>query len=214
MSVMMNQPPTLSNSQESLRQARLWIDGVGCWLLWLPDTLTIGGPQSISSHQPGADLALFADLSRLQATIVRRGEHYIAQAAADVTVNDRPLTGEGWLKPGDELRLRSDVRLRFEIPSALSATARLTCPSGHRPADRIDGVILLEQACQLGAGLDHHVVCPHADESAVLFRKRDRLWCRVARDWSLDGRTISGAAELHHGALVTTDTLTFRVELT
>ena len=210
----MNRPPSIPNPRESLREARLWIDGVGCWLLWLPDVLTIGGPQSIGSRQAGADLALFADLSRLHATILRRGEHYVAQAAADLSINERPLEGEAWLKSGDELRLRSDVRLRFEIPSALSATARLTCPSGHRPAERIEGVILLEQACQIGPGDENHVVCPLAEESVLVFRKQGKLWCRCAQDWTLDGRTIAGAAELQRGSLVATETLTFRIELT
>jgi hypothetical protein len=216
--------PSRRETTETLREARLWIDGVGCWLVWLPESLTIGGPQPLDRTQPVADLALLADLKRQHATIGRSGEQYHLTAMGPVALNGHAVaagangdTNAGGirhdLKAGDELTLGGDVRWQFTIPTPLSNTARLICTSGHRPTERIDGVILLEQFCQLGPQPDHHIVCPRAEAPLILFRKGGQLWCRSPQEWTLDGRSIAGSAALLAGAVAATETLSFRLEV-
>ena len=116
------------------------------------------------------------------------------------------------LKSGDKLTLGRDVNFQFTIPTALSNSARLVNTSGHHPLGRIDGVILMEQVCQIGPRADHHIICPQADSELILYRKGDALWCRSPQEWKLNGRTATGSAELNHNAIVETETLSFRLE--
>jgi hypothetical protein len=198
---------------QSAREARLWIDGVGTWLVWLPERLTIGGPQPIGSSRPAADLPLFADLVRLHAEVQRTGEHYRLLLRGPGAVGATKLDRETYLRSGDEFVLGEDVRWRFRLPSPLSASAVIDFLSGHRPAERIDGIVLLEQSCLIGPGRDHHIDCPRSESSLVLFRREGGLWCRSPQQWTLQGRPITGAAPLADGSIVATETLQFRVEL-
>lgn len=191
---------------------RLWIDGVGCWLVWLPERMTIGGP-AVVGRSSAADLPLLADLQRVHATIERGDEQYRLASHGPATINGLAIEGEAGLRSGDEIALNDNVRLELTIPTQLSNTARLVCTSGHRPEQRIDGVVLLEQMCQLGPQDDHHIVCPRAESSFVLFKKGEALWCRSSQEWTLQGRSVSGAAPLEHGALVATESLSFRLEI-
>ncbi len=200
-------------SPESLREARLWIDGVGCWLIWPGERLTIGGPAASGSTSPPADLSLLADLQRRHATIARNSEHYQLETSGPVAINGTPTTRTALLRSGDELTLGGDVRWQFTIPTPLSNSARLVCTSGHRPVERIDGIILLEQVCQLGPQPDHHIPCPRAETPLILFRKGDALWCRSPQEWTLDGRPVTGSAALTDGAVAATETLSFRLEM-
>lgn len=193
--------------------ARLWIDGVGTWLLWLPERLSIGGPRPLTSSRPPADLPLLADLARIHARLYRHSEYYLLALEGDGSINGRVVERETLLRGGEELRLGRDVRLRFEVPSPLSASARLTFLSGHRPAERLDGVVLLAETCLLGPSAEHHIVCPGVRTPLVLYRREGGLWCRSAEEWRLEGRSLTGAAPLAPGALVTNESLTFRIEM-
>ena len=205
---------TASSTASGLpREARLWIDGVGCWLVWLPERLTIGGPQPASSDRRRADLPLLADLRRCHAAIERAGEQYRLIPTGPSTINGETIEDETGLRSGDEISLGAEVRFQFTIPTQLSNSARLVCTSGHRPEQRIDGIILLEQMCQLGPREDHHIVCPHSEDSFVLFQKRGEVWCRSSEEWTLDGTQMNGSAKLNDGAVVAGESLQFRVEL-
>lgn len=181
--------------------------------MWLPDELTLGGPRPVDATRPAADLPLFADLSRIHAAIHRHPEHYTLHGRGPAGINGGDAVDEALLRHEDEITLGEDVRLRFEIPSPLSRSARLTLVSGHRPAERNDGLILMAETCLLGPTSDQHIVCPEAAAPLVLFRKEGRLWCRSPEEWKLQGRSQTAAAPLPQGALVTTETLSFRVEL-
>lgn len=195
------------------REARLWIDGVGTWLLWLPERLSIGGPPALTSSCPPADLPLLADLARIHATIHRHPDYYLLALERDGMVNGRPVGREVLLRGGEEITLGRDVRLRFEVPSPLSASARVTFLSGHRPVERIDGLVLLAETCLLGAAPDHHIVCPEVATPVVLYRKGGGLWCRSSEEWRLEGRSLTGAAPLGPGVLVASESMTFRIEM-
>lgn len=214
------------DTTQPLQQARLWIDGVGCWLLWLPESLTIGGPQPLDRSLTIADLPLLADLKRRHATILRSGDsyHLISHGHASLGNGAHSASAPGQapqlseesrleLRSGIEFTLGRDVRWQFVIPTPLSNSARLVCTSGHRPAERIDGVILLEQLCQLGPHPDHHIHCPRADTSLILYRKGGQLWCRSPQQWTLNGQPVTGSALLADGAVAATETLSFRLEV-
>ena len=109
--------------------------------------VTVGGP---TRDREPADLVLLANLSRKHATFVRSGEGYILEAHGACKVADRAVEGRTHLNTNYRLELASGVRLRFRLPSVLSATAVIDFLSDHRPNRSIDGVILMEQACLLG----------------------------------------------------------------
>jgi hypothetical protein len=143
-----------------------------------------------------------------------RDAHAALVATDAARIRHRPQAGSlcYGLRSGDEISLGCDVRLQFDIPSPLSNTARLVCTSGHRPEERLDGLILMEQVCQLGPQPDHHIVCPHAAAPLILFKKGPALWCRSPQEWTLNGRPLTGSAALSHGVVVATETLSFRLE--
>jgi len=189
----------------------LWIDGVGAYLLFLKDEVTIGGPARDNSP---ADVALLANLSRKHATIVRGGEGYLIEAHAPVQVSGRTVDDRTNLTNNHEIQLGSNVVLRFQMPSALSASARLDFVSDHRPTQSCDGIILMENTCLLGPGSDNHAQCHDWSESVVLFRKGDELWCKSRGDIFVDGTLVKEAAALRPGAVVTGLDMRFRLEAT
>ncbi len=201
-----------SHTRARLLGARLWIDGVGTWRIWLGHRLTIGGPGPSDPHRKGADLALLADLKRLHAEVIRCGEHYRLSLAGAGSINAEPVAGDAFLRSGDMIQLGEDVRLFFRIPSPLSASAVVEFASSHRPGERIDGLVLFEQTCLLGASSDHHILCPESECPVVLFLRAGRFWCRSRKPWHLNGHPCQEAAPVHDGALIATESLSFRIE--
>ena len=86
------------------------------------------------------------------------------------------------------LELGSGVRLRFRVPSVLSATAVIDFLSDHRPNRSIDGVILMDQTCLLGPTADNHVVCPDWNETVLFFRKPEGFWGKTQSQMDIDGK--------------------------
>jgi hypothetical protein len=191
----------------------LWIDGVGAYLLFLQDSVTFGGP---ARDDEPADVALLANLSRKHATIIRGGEGYLLQAQGPVQVAGRTVDDRAYLSHNSHIRLGHNVALRFRMPSALSATARLDFVSDHRPTQSVDGIILMEDTCLLGPGPDNHVTCPEWSESVVLFRKADELRCKSRGDIFVNGKLVKDAAGavVQSGDIVTGVDLRFRLEAT
>ncbi|MBX3437435.1 MAG: hypothetical protein KF861_08100 [Planctomycetaceae bacterium] len=208
--IVLDQPRTM---------VRLWIDGVGCWLLCPAAQLTLGGPVEPGSKQPTADLCLMANLSRLHATIERSGDSYRLQTAAG-EINGRTVRDETFLKDGDILKLGQHVQMRFRQPSVLSASATLSPEAcswprmftgSHTPAT-VDGIVLMDEVCLLGPGSDAHVPCPDWDEKVILHRRDGQLWCRTPARALMDGRPMPDAAPLGDGAVVSGDVWRFRAE--
>lgn len=190
----------------------LWIDGVGCWSVVQRSRFTIGGPPLSRRGSAPADLALLADLSSQHASITREGESYIFEANGPAQVDSVPYTSRLALANGHTIRLGNAVQLRFLQPSALSGTARIEFISGHRPARRIDGVILLEQACILGPGAACHIVCPDWPGEVVLFRRDGRLWVKQREGLFVNGCRATGDVSLRDGTVVSSEDLRLRVE--
>lgn len=189
--------------------ARLWIDGVGCWLAWWQPKVTIGGPST--SHS--ADVALLSDLQSLHAEIERAGEEYIVHPHGPTSLGNKSITSSTPLMNGDELQLGRDVRLRFRLPSSLSTSAVLEFVSDHRPSQRTDGVVLMDQTCLIGPGSDQHIRCRGAADSVVVFRRDDALWARSRQPLQVNGKKHNGPIQLKDGDVVRDETTSFRLEL-
>jgi hypothetical protein len=187
----------------------LWIDGVGAYLVCLGEQISIGGP---GDGKQAADVALLANLSRRHATVARRGEGYWLEANGPARVSGRVVEERVPLGANHEIELAGRVRLRFRLPSVLSATAVLDFISEHRPARSVDGVILMDETCLLGPGGDNHVRCRPWSESVILFRKGDGFWCKSRSNIFIGGELVREAAPLPIGQLVTGPELQFRLE--
>lgn len=193
-----------------------WIDGVGCYWLSLNDRVTIGGPspQSANSSQSSeaADIAILSDLKRLHATIVRLGEGYLLEANGSVRVAGREVADRAVLNDGSIIELGRSVRLRFRTPSPLSLSARLEFLSDHRPAQTVDGIVLLADTCLLGPSDENHIVCSDWPGQVVFVRQGGELFCRSRLDISVSGHRIGSGLKLSAGDVVTGDELQFRIE--
>ena len=203
--------PQVSADKKTAENDRflLWIDGVGGYLLTLSQRLTIGGP---ADGPQAADLTLLANLSRKHATLFRSGEGYLLDPHGPTCIGDRQVTEETALADGYEIRLGANVRLRFRLPSVLSGTAVLDFFSDHRPANSVDGVIMMQDNCLLGPGSENHVTCPDASESVVLFRRDQQFWVKTRSAVSIDERLSSAGGPIHPGSIVTTTEIRFRLE--
>ena len=170
----------------------LWVDGVGGYLVCLADDVVLG--QAVP--QGGADVPVLGDLSRLHATIVRRGESYVLQSQAATWVEGRRLSAACPLSDGDEVQLGSSFRLRFRRPHPLSATCRLDFLSHHRTQPAADGVLLMAHSCILGPAPTSHVVCRHWPQDVVLVRQGQQLRCHASQPLEVDGQSCGNTAPI------------------
>jgi hypothetical protein len=194
----------------------LWIDGVGCFWISLPERVTIGGPGSPSSKPPHprdvADVAILSDLKRRHATIVRTGEGYLLEAHGAARVAGREVPEQAMLFNGALIELGRSVQWRFRQPSALSLSTRLDFVSDHRPTQSVDGLVLLADTCLLGPGEENHIVCPDWPGQVLLVRQQEELWCRSRLDLTVNGDRLGNGKRLRSGDVVAGGDLRFRFE--
>jgi FHA domain len=188
---------------------KLWIDGVGSYLVFLEDRMTIGSERSDGVL---ADLRLQAGIKREHATIERVGEDYWLNPLGTTKINQREVQERSLLQEGYEISLLPCVRLRFSLPSALSSSARIDFLTAHRPAERIDGIVLMSETCLIGPGQGNHITCPKWGANMVLYRQDEDLYARCRTDWSIDGVSVSGAARLNPGNIIAGPDFRFRLE--
>lgn len=160
---------TMSRSIEIQRAhgCRLWIDGVGNWLVWFRDSLIFGNGAELK----GEDLRLkiMADLQTRHAKWMRRPDRDVFLPAGPARINGQAVAVETGLNKGDRIELGSGVVIRYDLPSPLSRSAVLRIDSGHRLVDHSDGVVLLNGTCLLGPGEQSHITCGQWDRTLVLF---------------------------------------------
>lgn len=207
--VSLRQPELSPSSPADPATFLLWIDGVGCYLVCLGKRVTIGGPGRDADR---ADVALLAGLSTHHATIVRTREGYLLQAHGPATVGERNVIDAANLGSDCQIQLGDRVRLGFRLPTALSATAVLEFLSDHRPARRIDGIVLMEKSCLLGPGPENHIRCRDWNESVVLYRKEQSFWCKSRRDIFVGNHPARTGHPLAPGEIVTGPELRFYLE--
>jgi len=195
----------------------LWIDGVGTYLIYLQETLRIGGP-----GEPGtvgglgsawADLSLLANLSRHHASITRSGESYYLEAKAPVFCNRRPVNDRVLLTDQAELKLNTETVITFRQPTVLSASACLELTSFHQPQQRLDGIVLMADSCLLGASGENHVICHKWPGTVILYRQGDQVLCRSKLEIFANQEPASKGAVLTPGSLVSGPELRFRWEV-
>ncbi len=187
----------------------LWIDGVGTYLVCTGDQVSIGGP---TAEQRAADISLLANLSRIHATICRRGDGYFIEAHSPTKVSGRDVIERTDLNDGYEIGLSDTVRLRFRLPSVLSASARLEFLSVHRPGLSVDGIVLMGDTCLLGPGETNHILCHDWPDAVLLFRRDGQLWCKSRMDLFLGDRHIQDGSPIENGDIITGPELRFRFE--
>lgn len=208
-----NSPGTTQVASETVYPGQdrymLWIDGVGAYRLCLGERVTFGGP-----HPDGnlADIALLANLSGRHASVVRHREGYLLEAHAPVRVAARIVDGRALLSDGQEIDLGCGVRLRFRLPTVLSMTATIDFLSDHRPAQSVDGVILMDETCLLGPGPENHIRCCDWKQSVLLSRRGGELSCKSRGEILLDGRRSNGTTAVRPGEVVSGADFAFRIE--
>jgi len=186
----------------------LWIDGVGNYLLCLGEQVTFGGPRS---NHDSADVSLLANLSRRHATLIRGQEGYLIEAHSPVEVAGRGVDHRAFLNDGYRIDLGA-VGLEFRIPSVLSSTAVLNFLSDHRPAQNVDGIILMDETCLLGSGRENHVRCPDWNDSVLLYRQQGRFHVKCHSDMFIAGKLATDNVPLLPGDVATGNDFRFRIE--
>lgn len=178
----------------------LWIDGVGGYLVCLANRITIG--QACPENE--VDVPVFADISRWHATLTRDAEGYLLEGVRAVQVNGESRD-KTWLRTGDRLTLGANCQFQFSQPAAISASARLTCQSGHRLPVAVEGVLLMADTLLLGPGAQVHVPMPDLKEPVVLYRHPRGLAVRHKGGLVVDGQAYADRAELTPASSVSGD---------
>ncbi len=201
---------SVSRLEKSARGERfvLWVDEVGGFLVCLGETVTLGQPG------PGAmpDVALLADLSRLQARICRDGEGYLLDPVRSARVANAAVQELTPLTDGNLLEFGNAVRIRFRKQHPLSSTARLEFVSHHRTQPSVDGVVLMAESCILGPSTANHIVCPEWTREVILFRRGEELFCRIAGKFMIDGVEQRDCGPISRTSTVSGDDFSFTLE--
>ena len=186
----------------------LWVDSVGgYWVCMAPEVL-IGQP----GESGEADVPILADISSRHARIVREEENYLIEAIRSVRVDGRPVQEAQWLSNGSRIELGESVKLAIRRPHPLSATARLDFLSRHRTQPQADAVLLMADACVLGPRPHSHVVCRDWTREVVLFRREEKLFCRVAGRFEIDGVPCRDQGLVLRNSRVSGDGFSFTLE--
>src|SRR5262249_27127852 len=161
----------------------LWIDGVGGYLICLAGRISFGQ----ATPDAFVDVPLFADVSRLHATLSRDDEGYTLEAPRGVQVNGKPVE-RTLLRSGDRVTLGASCQFLFRQPSPLSGTARLELTSGHRLPTSVDAVLLMADALVIGPDAQAHVTVPDLKQPLVLFRTKEGLGVRYGGSFTVNAR--------------------------
>lgn len=185
----------------------LWIDGVGGYLVCLGNRVTLGQ----ATPDAGVDIPLFADVSRLHASLTRDSEGYLLEATRSAQVNGKSVE-RALLQSGDRVTLGHSCQLQFRQPVPVSASARLDIVSGHRLSVAVDAVLLMADTLVLGPGSHVHVAMPDLTHSVVLFRTRDGLGIRHPGGFLVDGQPCTERGTLLPTSTVKAEEFTLAVE--
>ncbi len=185
----------------------LWIDGVGGYLVCLNNRVTLGQ----ATPDGTVDLPLFADVSRLHATLTRDAEGYLLEGLRPVQVNGQEVA-KALLRSGDRVTLGTCCQFQFRQPVPVSASARLDLVSGHRLRTPVDAVLLMADTLVLGPGSQVHVAMPDLKQPLVLFRQKNGLGVRYAGNLFVNGQACRERGTLEPGAAVTGDDFSLTLE--
>jgi hypothetical protein len=185
----------------------LWIDGVGGYLVCLGNRITLGQ----ATPDTTVDIPLFADVSRLHATLTRDSEGYLLQAMRTALINGQAVE-RGLLRSGDRVTLGGCCQIQFRQAVPVSTSARLDLVSGHRLRLAVDGVLLMADTLLLGPGNQVHVSMPDLKQPLVLFRQKNGLGIRTAGTMKINGQSVNERGLLEPGATVVGEDFALTVE--
>jgi tetratricopeptide (TPR) repeat protein len=215
------EPPTIASAPASRKEASatdgcapepgsrflLWIDGVGGYLVCLGNRVTLGQ----ATPDTTVDLPLFADVSRLHATLTRDAEGYLLEGLRPAQVNGQMVL-KALLRSNDRITLGTCCQLQFRQPVPVSASARLDLASGHRLQMGVDAVLLMADTLVLGPGSQVHVSMPDLQQPIVLFRQKSGLGIRHGGNMIINGQPCRERGTLEPGATVTGDDFSLALE--
>lgn len=185
----------------------LWIDGVGGYLVCLANRVTLGQ----ATPDAYVDIPLFADVSRIHASLTRDTEGYVLEATRPLQVNSQTVE-RALLQSGDRVTLGASCQLQFRQPVPVSASARLDLVSGHRLPLTVDGVLLMADTLVLGPDSQAHVTMPDVRQPVILYRHKDGLGVRHAGNMHVDGQRCTERALLRPTSTVTGEDFAFTIE--
>jgi hypothetical protein len=164
-----------------------------------------------ASPETHVDVPLFADVSRLHATLTRDAEGYLLEAPRKVHVNGQEV-GRALLHAGDRVTLGASCQFQFQQPVRVSATARLDLVSGHRPRLAVDGILLMADSLVLSAEPSAHVVMPELKQPVVLYRHKDGLGIKAAGKMLVNGQEFQDHAVVPADATVSGEDFSLALE--
>jgi FHA domain len=194
-------------TQQPPQHFLLWVDGVGGYLVCLTNRVTFGQ----ATPENRVDVALFADISRLHAALVRDAEGYLFECYRATRVNGQ-LVEKALLRSGDRVTLGTCCQLQFRQPVPVSASGRIDLVSGHRLWLPVDAVLLMADTLVLGPGAQVHVALPDVRTPLILFRLQDGLGVRYAGNFTVNGRNCRERATLAPGVTVAGDDFSLTLE--
>ncbi len=180
-SIGMSNPGTSSLPSEFVMQ----MDGVGSYLVFRDDRLTIG-PIS-SSARP--TLGLIAEPNLPVISIERVDSDYFVRSENTIQINGKPVT-ERLLADGDTIALSPRCRLRFRVPNPASTTAMLLLSGARLGRPDIRHIILMGRDILAGPYTNNHIQTEHLDETITFFEQNDRLLCRAGQPVTVGDRPM------------------------
>lgn len=190
--------------------SRLWLDGVGAFLLCFDNQVRIGGP--VADGGASAEVSLMSNLSRFHAKLIRSGEVWLLESSGQTSIDGRPVAKPRLLNDENRIVLGSSVALRFRLPSPLTGTARLDFDSSHRTRPTVDGIILFAETCVLGTDLDSHIHCREGSDRVLLTRRATGLWCQASAGVFKDGVASGTEVLCEPGKVYSGQNWRFRLE--
>ncbi len=200
---------------------QLWIDGVGCYLIIFESDVAIGNsiPYSTTEAQPKRPrISITSDLTTVHADIEYQESHFWMTPYSRTDVDDERIMASHRLCHGARIQLGDSafedaVQLRFTTPSPLSQSSILQIESGHRHAQGVDGVVLFQKTCLLGAGEQKHIRCDDWAEDVILFERENQLFCKTQSiEINVDGQACGQVVKVHDGAHLQGDDWSMRFE--
>jgi len=180
---------------------------VGGYLVCMAPLVMLGQ----ATPESNVDVPLFADVSRLHATLTRDNEGYLLEAMRPVQVNSE-VVKKALLRPNDRVSLGGGCQMQFRQPAPVSTSARLDLASGHRLPLTVDAVLLMADTLLLGPGSHVHVELPDCKHVIVLYRHKDQLGIRCPGEFMVNGERCRERSLLGGHATVTGDDFALAIE--
>ncbi len=188
---------------------RLWIDGVGAYLMSLKPTFAIGGP---TENESAPDWMIWSTLLQKHLDITHTSEGFAIAPLGPLQIAGREVTSPVALRHRTTMALGSSVRIEFTQPHPLSLTAVLKLVSPHRSVQTADAVVLLHDTCLIGPRKAHHITCGEGSPEIRLTPIDGGIRCQADADFSVNDIPSGRESILDETAIVAGEGFRFRLE--